>query len=93
MNQPIRGVKYRLETGKGYGEAKWWVLSKDGRTEVAGGLMYDQAKQIFDSCEAAITTPTNIHATLNPTIIDFEEESRAEMRHRGRKMRWIPPKQ
>lgn len=86
MEQPIWGSKYRLERGKGYGDARWWVLSRDGRTEVAGGLLYDEAKRIFDSSEAAANQPTPVsRATLNPRIVDFEEENRAEMRSRRRR--------
>jgi len=92
MEAPIWGTKYRLERGKGYGEARWCVLSRDGRTEVAAGQMYDEAYRIFESCEAAAQKTVNSHATLDPRIIEFEEESRAEMRNRGRKMRWIPPR-
>jgi hypothetical protein len=54
--------------------------------------MYSEAYRIFESCEAAAQKTVNSHATLDPRIIDFEEESRAEMRNRGRKMRWIPPR-
>jgi len=93
MEQRIRGTKYRLEPGKGFGAARWGVLSLNGRTEVAAGLMYDHAKQIFDSCEEAAKALITPHATLDPHIINFEEESRAEMRNRRRsKMRWIPPR-
>lgn len=48
---PERGKFYRLEKGKGYGKANWWVLSLDGRVEVAGGLLYEDAKWIFDRSE------------------------------------------
>jgi hypothetical protein len=83
--QPLRGAKYRLERGKGYGQANWWVLSLDGRTEVAGGLLYEDAKEIYDRCEESIRNPGRVCVTLNPAIIDFEEQSRAEMRERRRK--------
>jgi len=92
--QPIWGANYRLERGKGYGEARWWVLSRDGRTEVAGGLLYEDAKRIFDTSERTANKPVaKPRATLNPKIIDFEEESRAEMRTRRRgKWQWISPR-
>jgi len=51
---PERGKKYRLERGKGYGEANWWVLTLDGKIEVAGGLLHDEAKRIFDQCESSV---------------------------------------
>jgi len=55
--------------------------------------MYSEAYRIFESCEAAAQKTVNFHATLDPNIINFEEESRAEMRNRRRgKMRWIPPR-
>lgn len=85
MDQAIWGIKYRLERGKGYGEARWGVLSRDGRTEIAAGLMYDDAKRIFDSCELSYGRKITTRVTLNPRIIDLEEENRAEARNRRRK--------
>jgi hypothetical protein len=80
--QSIWGKRYRLERGKGYGEARWWVLTKDGHTEVAGGLLYDEAKRIFDSCESAPTEILPPRASLDPNIINFEDEVRRERRAR-----------
>jgi hypothetical protein len=47
---PKRGKHYRLERGKGYGQANWWVLTLLGE-EVAGGLLYADAERIFNQCE------------------------------------------
>lgn len=51
--RPERGKYYRLERGKGYGQANWWVLTLAG-VEVAGGLLYGAAKRIFDQCEKSL---------------------------------------
>lgn len=78
----IWGDKYRLVKGKGYGEARWWVLTRDGRTEVAGGLMYEEARRIFDACEESVKNPGQVRASLNTDIIDQEAQYRREMREK-----------
>ena len=78
------GEFYRLVKGKGYGEARWWVLSRDGRTEVAGGLSYDHARDIFDRLERERKKPGQVRASLNTRIIDQEDQQRSEMRAKGR---------
>jgi hypothetical protein len=77
---PAVGKHYRLELGKGYGEARWWVIARDG-TEMAGGLFYEEARRIFDTCETnfgrKIRTPS---ASMNPAVIELEDEWRKEKR-------------
>jgi hypothetical protein len=79
-NQPIIGKHYRLEFGKGYGIARWGVVLRDG-TEMAGGLLYEEARRIFDTCETnfgrKIRHPS---ASMNPAIIELEDEGRKERR-------------
>lgn len=77
-----RGEHYRLEQGKGYGQANWWVLSLDGRTEVAGGLLRGEAEEIFERCEKSMRHPAKYNASLNTSIIDLEAEQREEDRRK-----------
>jgi hypothetical protein len=81
----IRGHHYRLVRGKGYAPANWWVLSKDGKTEVAGGLLYDDARRIFDSCEGSVKAPGQVRASMNTKIIDLEAQQRNELRERTKR--------
>jgi hypothetical protein len=77
-NQPCIGKHYRIEFGKGYGIARWCVVSHTGE-EMAGGLLYEEARRIFDTCEEnfgrKIRRPS---ASMNPAVIELEDEWRKE---------------